>query len=164
VKQVFFTLYVAAIIKSHALSPGTWPDTTQEAVESMTYLIIVEVSYNISMLFLKLSLGLFFLRLVIDRRQRLAIKLLMVVSTITNFAISFWDIGVCGNPAHFYFNIFMGKCPSLSTEEAVAFMQATVNMMTDLMLLAIPFLLLRGSQMPRRVKAYVTAILFLAMA
>jgi len=161
---VFFSVYVAGCFKFHELVPGVSADSHDVAAQSMTWLIITEVTYSQSMIFLKLALGFFFLRLVISPVQRKLIYLVMIVSTFTNLFLSFWNIGLCGNPASYLTDVETGKCITDKAQFGVAYTQAIVNSITDVSLSCIPFMLLKGSRMPVSMRAYVTFILVLATA
>jgi hypothetical protein len=124
----------------------------------------MEVTYSQSILFLKLAIGYFFLRLAVDKWQRRTIYIAMILSTVMNIFVSFWDIGVCGNPAMYLFDIIEGKCAGMQWQLAVAYMQAGVNSITDITLSAIPFFLMKGSKLPSWVRVYVTGLLVLATA
>jgi hypothetical protein len=177
-KQIFFSVHVASSFKFHELVPGVVPMSMADAAASMSvrvqahqvslltskWLIITEVTYSQSILFLKLALGFFFLRLAVDKWQRRTIYLAMFLSSTVNLFVSFWDIGVCGNPASYLLDIMQGKCVSMQAQLAVAYLQAAVNSVTDITLCAIPFFLMRGSKLPSWIRAYVTGLLVLATA
>jgi hypothetical protein len=120
------------------------------------------VTYSQSIIFLKLSLGFFFLRLFVARLQRRIIFAVMILSTLTNLFLSFWDIAVCGNPSAYFWEVTTGKCADMKAQMGVAYTQAAVNALTDVTLSILPFFLLTGSQMKGSMRIYVTFILVLA--
>jgi hypothetical protein len=121
-----------------------------------------ETFFAAGMLFLKLSLGAFFLRIVVSTTQRRIIYTAIVISTIINFYIICMATFACGNPKWFLAKYVTGKCVSRKVLVFSGFLQASINTLTDLTFATIPFLLLRGSRLPTRVKLYVGGILILA--
>jgi len=114
------------------------------------------------MLFLKLSIGYFFLRLLILPAQRRVVYAVMILSTISNATLSIFDLFLCGNPKNFPVKVLSLQCVDTHTQEISAYLTAAINTVTDLTFAILPFWLLNNSMMPKRVKMYVFAILGLA--
>jgi len=115
------------------------------------------------MLFLKLSLCAFFLRILISRLQRGFVYAIVAISTITNLVEGIWINFVCGIPDNnFVLKILAHKCVSRWTEAGVAYTQASVNAFTDVALAIIPIWLLWSMQMKIWTKVSVGGILLLA--
>jgi len=118
--------------------------------------------YAWSMIFLKLSLGVFFLRILISHRQRYIVYIAMVLSLVVNLLDTFWNIFSCGNPTLYFAHRLSGKCASNALGMAESYVQTVANTGTDLTLACMPFFLLRGSIMPTSTKLSVGFILILA--
>jgi hypothetical protein len=114
------------------------------------------------MLFLKLGLGVFFLRILQTPWQRYIVYGVMVLSSTINFFCSFWAIFVCGNPAHYFTNIMTGKCVAQGPWQAIGYLQSATNMATDITLAIMPIPMLWGSKLSFRKKLGVALILMLA--
>lgn len=115
------------------------------------------------MLFLKLSLGAFFLRVLVTPLQRYFVFAMMVASVITNLMEGIWVIFLCGVPdGHYSLRILEKKCSSVPTQSGIAYSQAAVNTLTDIGLAAMPVWLLWRMEMKTSTKVSVGAILILA--
>lgn len=75
----------------------------------------------------------------------------------------FWNIGMCGNPSQYLLNTLTNKCVPQKAQEAMAYIQSFVNLITDIILAAIPVVILQRSRLPMKVKVYVLFILLLAL-
>jgi hypothetical protein len=126
------------------------------------FLMIHSAMYCCSILFLKLSLGLFLLRFLLSPWQRRLVYIAMIVSTLFNAFYLFWEIFNCGNPRTSLARAAANKCPSKQVEFGVALMQAVANVMTDIILTVMPVPLLWSMTMEWRVKISVGFILVLA--
>jgi hypothetical protein len=124
---------------------------------------VAEVSYAWTMVFLKLSLGYFFLRLLVTPAQRRTVYTVMYFAVCLNIALSIFDIFQCGNPHDYPLKIQLEKgCASQEVQKATAWIQAVFNAMTDLTFAIVPFWLLNNSMLPKNLKLYVIGILGLA--
>ena len=115
------------------------------------------------MVFLKLSLGYFFLRLLVTPAQRRTVYTVMYFAVALNISISIFDIFLCGNPKDYPLKIQLQRgCASQKVQRATAWIQAVFNAITDLTFFAVPYWLLSNSMLPRNLKLYVIGILGLA--
>ena len=113
-------------------------------------------------MFMKLSLGAFFLRILVEPWQRSTVYVIICVSTVTNFTIGFYDIFFCGNPTSIFDKIFIGKCAPYTANAGILYLQAVVNTLTDVALAMLPVPLLWNSKMNTKSKISVGLILMLA--
>ena len=114
------------------------------------------------MMFLKLSLGLFFLRILVVEWQRKTVWAVMILSTVVNFFCSFWAIFVCGNPANYLTSLLTEKCVPKGPWLAIGYLQSATNTATDVTLAFLPIPMLWGVQLSFQKKLLVTSILMLA--
>jgi hypothetical protein len=114
------------------------------------------------MLFLKLSLGLFFLRVLQTSWQRYTVYTAIALSTFVNFTFSFWTVFQCGNPSTFIAKLSKGDCHTQKSWKPTGLIQAGVNVVTDFTLAAMPLPMLWDSQMVVSKKIIIGAILSLA--
>jgi hypothetical protein len=125
--------------------------------------MIGEVSYCWTMTFLKLSLGYFFLRLLVTTAQRRTVYTVMYLSVVINLLSSIFEIFVCGNPHDFPLRIQLEEhCAPKKFQIAISYVQAALNTITDVTFAIVPFWLLNNSMLPRNLKIYVIGILGLA--
>src|ERR1700748_1653731 len=113
------------------------------------------------MIFVKLSLGMFFLRIIVQKQLRWIVYAAMTLSTVYNLFTSFWDIGVCGNPTNYLENLLKGNCVPKNAQIALTYIHGVVNTLTDIMFGCLPFLIMRHSSLPRNIKIYVCCLLVL---
>ncbi|KAH8728278.1 hypothetical protein GQ44DRAFT_702086 [Phaeosphaeriaceae sp. PMI808] len=115
------------------------------------------IFYNISTMFIKVSLCCFYLRLSPFINFRVAVYAVMVVSLIYSLLAAFGFAWVC-QPIEKYwdFSITTGSCINLT-----AFFLATacINAATDLALLVLPIFILKDLRLPARKKLGVALLL-----
>ena len=119
------------------------------------------VMYCCSILFLKLSIGVLFLRFIISPWQRRLVYAVMITSSFVNIVYAIWIVFNCGIPHNHNPNT-RRNCPSAHTSLGVSIAQAAVNATTDITLTIMPVPLLWGSTMKLREKISVCFILTLA--
>jgi len=160
--QLFFTLACACLMMVFHTVPGSRPTSPHAAQVASDFLLVHSAMYCCSILFLKLSLGIFFLRFLFSPWQRSLVYMAMIVSTLLNAFYLFWEIFNCGNPRTSMARAAANKCPPKRVEFGVAVMQAAGNVLTDIILTVMPVPLLWDTKMEWRVKVSVGFILVLA--
>ncbi|KIW06306.1 uncharacterized protein PV09_02771 [Verruconis gallopava] len=116
---------------------------------------VAEVLYIASMLMLKISAGIFFLRIVVSRYQRQILYCTISVATAFNLAYMIFIIFQCGPPrsaATFLLLNFEKKCTSSSSLLGMSYTAAAISALTDLIMALLPIKLLCQSQMSTREK------------
>lgn len=113
-------------------------------------------------MFLKLSLGLFFLRILVEPWHRQVVYVVMALSTAVNVFCSFWAIFVCGNPVHYLIRLVSGKCVAKGPWLAIGYLQSATNTATDIAMAILPIPMLWNIQMSLGKKFMVASILMLA--
>lgn len=110
-------------------------------------------------LFLKLSLAVFFLRIVVARWQRHII--IIGTSIFCLFTLAFFFIAVlrCGPPSQFLLNNAKGNCLPWSVTVPLNYIHGTLNAITDWIFVSLPILVIRNANMNRKGKASVIGVL-----
>lgn len=125
---------------------------------------MVECLYIVTMLFLKISLSVFFLRIMVRTWQRRVVQLSVFLATTFGIVYFFFAIFQCGAPVTAY-NIIrkmlLKQCLSSDEILGMAYTHASITLATDLALALIPMAMLHGSQMTKREKWVVYFILSL---
>jgi hypothetical protein len=119
------------------------------------------------MITLKISLGIFFLRIMVDRWQRYAVYFIVLVSTLAGLTLFFLTIFVCGVPvqAELYWQRKLEqRCASAATTLGVNYMHASVNSATDVSLALLPLTMMRKALIKKHEKRIVVAIFLVAVA
>lgn len=117
--------------------------------------------YLTTILFLKISLGLFFLRVVQKKWQRQIVYGTMILSTIIQFYHTVFIIFSCGNPTLYLEHMLSKKCVSKTIELGLAYEQAAVTTATDFVFALLPIPLLWTASLDRRSKLSVGFVLCL---
>lgn len=116
------------------------------------------IFYNLSTLFTKVSLGIFYLRLSpFSTSFRVIVVAVLAISIMSGALAAFGFAWVCQPIAKYWdFSIATGKCINLN-----AFFLATacINAATDLALLILPIFILRELNLPLRRKVGVAMLL-----
>jgi hypothetical protein len=113
-------------------------------------------------MFLKISIGLFFLQIVQTPRIRAVIYTCVGTSTIFSIAMLGFAIFQCGvydNIWDFIGKRFTGKCVSDAAALGMTFTHGAITIITDWMFLILPFFILRGTLMAKREKLAIGFVL-----
>lgn len=114
------------------------------------------------MVILKISLGIFYLRIAVERWQKWTIYITVGISTIFGTYYFFAAIFQCGNPSNFLRNAVSGKCSSGDvTLFAVNMTAGVINATSDLILAVLPITIIRKACMPMRAKVSAMFVLLL---
>jgi hypothetical protein len=119
------------------------------------------------MMTLKISLAVFFLRIIVRRWQRLAIYTTISISTGFSIAYFFFTIFQCGyftSPVQFFVKKLSGECVSRASIIGMNFTHAGVMTLTDWPFVILPLSLLRRSLLKRKEKFVVGFLLMLGAA
>jgi hypothetical protein len=114
---------------------------------------------------IKISLGGFFLRIVVEPWQRWVVIGAVVISCTLNIATVFFFIFMCGVPqggVQFFEKYIGGQCVSSSHQLIMYYFQACSGTLTDLTFALLPIAILRRSALPLRDKITAGGILLLA--
>jgi hypothetical protein len=121
------------------------------------------------MVFLKISLGIFFLRILIDRWQRLVVNYVVGLAGGFGFAYFFFSVFQCGVPsstngATFWEKELSNECASSTPVVlALAYAYAVITATSDVCLALLPIPVLKKARIKKREKLVVCAILLLAV-
>lgn len=125
--------------------------------------MVTQAFYILSLCFLKISIGIFILRLANEKWQRRLVYAVMVVVSIISFCHIWIVVFFCGNPRDYRVNYATHKCMPKPLQIGFVYEYAAVNTITDWILAALPFYILLKSQMSRSAKVSVSLILTLGL-
>lgn len=129
------------------------------------YLVITFGLYILTTVVFKISLAIFFLRVVNERWQRQVIWATVSIYTLVGIVWFFVAIFECGNPLQFAEKAALGQCLSWKRVlEPFNYFHGTLNAVTDWIFAIIPIFVVRGAQMTREARLSVIAILALGAA
>jgi hypothetical protein len=128
----------------------------------LQYVQLSEVFYILTTTMLKISLGLFFLRVLTKRWQRLLFHVVLGISATYGFFYVITSIFACGNPAKIA-DTFLGskKCLPSTFILATGYMYGTLNVLADWTFVLVPISVLLDSSLDRRSKISVSCVMAL---
>lgn len=122
-------------------------------------------SYALTSVFLKISLGFFFLRIIIEPWQRVVIYICMAISTIYGFVYFGIVTFGCGDPANFLLRTVQHKCISIPDVIIPAsYVHTALNAATDWVMAMLPIVTIWKLNMPRITKFWAYLLLALGAA
>jgi len=162
IAQVFFTCYCISIYETIRLVPGNERPSYQTLIEEFQWHLSLVLMYNCCTLFLKLSLGFFFLRVLTDRWQLVVAYTVMAFVTIINIAEFWFYLFSCGNPKHYAQSMIVGGCVSSVVTLTMLYVQFATNLAIDIVIVLLPMPTLWKSSIDLRAKWSVAFIFLLA--
>lgn len=136
------------------------------STDTSQLLLLCETFYIWTVLFLKLSVGLFYLRLAAEKWQRGVVWFLMGISTAFSLALFFLVVFQCGVPSDMVEFVIKKAtkqgCITGYQIQAVTFTHAAITAFTDWVFVALPFFILRKTKMQGREKAVVGILMAFA--
>jgi len=108
--------------------------------------------YILTTVALKISLAIFFLRIVIRQWQRRVIWITTAIYTIYATAFAFVAVFQCGIPTNFLIKEAVGICIKDDVLQPLNYIHASLNAVSDWTFAFLPVFLLWNSQMPRSAK------------
>jgi hypothetical protein len=128
------------------------PSVQAHELMSMQYLTASFALYAATMMILKVSLGLFYLRVSVATWQRWTVYITLAISTTFGTFYFFVAIFQCGNPADFLIHAIEGKCGNVKAVTPVNITATVINAVSSLVLVGLPIALIRQARLPMRVK------------
>jgi hypothetical protein len=119
------------------------------------------------MIFLKIALGVFFLRILVERWQRWVVYNVVTLASLFGFGYFVYTIFQCGVPSstdgsRFWEKEIDGKCYSKPAEVlGLGYAHAIITALSDVCLAIVPIPVLKKARIKRREKIIVWGILLL---
>ncbi|KAF2669659.1 hypothetical protein BT63DRAFT_455645 [Microthyrium microscopicum] len=161
----FFTVYCATSLWASSIVSELNSLTRSQLNDAVNAVILIEVFYILTMLMLKISLGIFFLRVTIQPACRKTIYAAMTLSTAYGVPYLFYTIFQCGyfpSAISFFQMKLAGQCVSKLSLLIMNYTHAATSTLTDVTFFILPFFMLRPSQIKTKDKIIVGFILALA--
>jgi hypothetical protein len=132
------------------------------------WLLTAESFYVLTMLVLKISLALFFLRIMVKPWQQRVVYITITVSSLVSIGYFFFAVFQCGYTSGSAWVFFVRKltdqCVTPTQIIAVSYTHAGVTTLTDIIFAVLPLFMLRGSRIAARERWIVSFILVLGAA
>ncbi|OCL06326.1 hypothetical protein AOQ84DRAFT_223942 [Glonium stellatum] len=161
--NIVFTFYCISMLYVQAHGGGTHLTEPTEIAKVINWTIAGEDTYIVTMCILKISLGIFFNRIVVKPWQRYVIFGVVAVSTLQSLASFFFIIFRCGpSPGHYLVMQLEGKCAPRWLNLLFLYMHAGITTITDWIFAMLPVSILWHTKMDVRSKLSVGFILTLS--
>ncbi|KAK0254006.1 hypothetical protein LTR91_010525 [Friedmanniomyces endolithicus] len=148
--NVIYTVYCATAFILNDYNPelmlGLLP--LDEYGEVFSYLLATIALYITTTVAIKIALGLFFLRIMVEKWQRRVIYATVGFSSLYGLAFLFFGIFQCGNPTGYLIHSLQGDCVSRESLLSVNITAGVINALADWILATLPIFLLRKVQIP----------------
>ncbi|KAI5204134.1 hypothetical protein E4T39_03808 [Aureobasidium subglaciale] len=156
------TSLLMSIAMSEINPPGVGDPDTVNGI--LTLVVCIFGLYILTTVIFKLSLAVFFLRVVNQRWQRQVIIGSVTLYTLFGIAWLFVAMFQCGSPGNYGKNEAAGKClPFKTVLRPLNYIHGVFNAVTDWIFAIIPIFVVRSAQMHRQQKITVCTILGLGV-
>jgi hypothetical protein len=118
------------------------------------------------MMALKISLSLWFYKLMQRPWQRLVITIMLIVTLTVGLAYFLFGIFQCGIPnggQAFWEKKLENKCVSQQTNEGLSYTHGLLNALIDIILVAMPIAMIWGAKLSTKEKLSIIIIIFIAI-
>ncbi|KAI1548614.1 hypothetical protein PtrSN001C_002005 [Pyrenophora tritici-repentis] len=146
-----FILAIARRTKRAAYKPYDEDDVRL----SLIFVQLSEVFYILTTTLLKVSLGLFFLRVLTKKWQKLIFHIALVISTIYGFLYVFVALFQCGDPTRLADNLLHPSSPNCLPSAflmCTGYVYGIINVIADWTFVLLPVSVLMDSDLDRRSK------------
>jgi len=155
--QAAFLVHIAWLEQNRDLR---LPKPLSDALE---YVVLEFAFYLFTSLALKLSLAVFFLRIVLAQWQRRIIIISTVIFSVYTFSFFFVAVFQCGSPDKYLLHKVQGKCISWSVLGPMNYVHGVMNALTDWIFVSLPILVVRRANMNGRDKWSVVFVLVIGV-
>ncbi|KAF2874168.1 hypothetical protein BDV95DRAFT_604366 [Massariosphaeria phaeospora] len=160
---MMFTVYCASMLILESNGGGTHVTNVGQMIMLTKWVIVSEAMYVLTIMVLKISLAIFFARIVVKQWQLTTIYIAVAVNIISSLASFFYVFLRCGPDLDKYvYNQLAWNCTPKALDRFIAFQQASFTTLTDIVFVLLPVLILWNASMNLRSKISVGLILSLA--
>ncbi|PMB68089.1 hypothetical protein BM221_006266 [Beauveria bassiana] len=168
VAQIIFTSMCAFIFEGVRRGMGRHNaaiESDDDTVAALMWQAIATIAYILSMMFVKLSIGVFLLRLSARKVYTIIIKISLVVVTLYTLGVFFWDVFQCMPVAKQWdYRITEGHCASGQDIINAAYAISVLTVVSDWLYALLPIPMLWNVKMTKQAKVTVVLILGLVSA
>ncbi|KAK7427933.1 hypothetical protein QQZ08_005546 [Neonectria magnoliae] len=165
--QLIFTVSCVFILLGVQSGMGRHNEAIEDdndEVDALMWQALATATYVIDMMFIKLSIGVFLLRLSVQKVYTWILWVSLVIITIWSCVIFFWDIFQCSPiEKQWDFRITDGQCVTADQIVAAAYSISVMTILSDWLYALLPVPMLWTVKMTKQAKATVIAILGLGI-
>ncbi|POS79481.1 hypothetical protein DHEL01_v202133 [Diaporthe helianthi] len=166
VAQVIFTISCTFILLGVDTGLGRHNSSVpqDQEIQALKWQALATATYVLNMMFIKLSIGFFLLRLAVQKRYLYTIYATMFVVLIWSLALWFWDIFQCSPvPAQWDYTIPNLRCVSAQEVVSAAYSLSVMTIVTDWLFALLPIPMIWHVKMSPQAKATVFVVLGLGV-
>ncbi|CZR65727.1 related to integral membrane protein pth11 [Phialocephala subalpina] len=166
ISQVIFTLSCSFILRGVHYGMGRHNSTLSQEnqIQSLKYQAFATLSYVANMMFIKLSIAIFLLRIAVERPYIWILRISMIVVAVWSVAIFIYDLFQCiPVAAQWDTTIKNAKCDSGGSFAAAAYSISVMTIVTDWLYALLPIPMIWSVQMSVQAKATVVFVLSLGV-
>ncbi|UNI19060.1 hypothetical protein JDV02_005277 [Purpureocillium takamizusanense] len=167
VAQLIFTLTCAMVIEGVNKGMGKHNaaiTNEDDRVAALMWQALATAIYILDMMFIKLSIGIFLLRLAVGKVYKYILMVSLVVIALWSLGIFFWDVFQCNPVAKQWdFRIDHGHCASADEIISAAYALSVMTVLSDWLYALLPIPMLWSVKMTKQAKATVIVILGLGI-
>ncbi|KAJ8116353.1 hypothetical protein OPT61_g2215 [Boeremia exigua] len=158
-----FTAYSGSQIYIEANGGGTHVTSLEQLQDLTKWAVVGESTYLMAMMIVKISLGIFFARIVIAPWHIRLIYVTVGANVLSSATSFFYVIFRCGSNLERYVLLQLkNQCTSRSLDRFMAYQSATFSTLTDLFFVVLPVVVLWNANMDRKSKISAGFVLCLA--
>ncbi|PHH63449.1 hypothetical protein CDD81_5828 [Ophiocordyceps australis] len=165
--QLIFTVACAFILEGVRRGLGRHNDAVPEAsdrVAALMWQALATALYILDMMFIKLSIGIFLLRLSVGKVYQYILQVSLVVIALWSMGVFLWDVFQCTPVAKQWdFRITHGRCASPGEIISAAYAISALSIISDWLYALLPIPMVWNVKMTKQAKATVIVILGLGI-
>ncbi|EUC28518.1 hypothetical protein COCCADRAFT_30238 [Bipolaris zeicola 26-R-13] len=161
---MLFTVYCALILAMTFRAKSIKPWTPTSIRTTLIFVQLSEVFYLLTTTFLKVSLGLFFLRVLTKKWQKHVFHTVLTIGVVYGFFYFFIVLFQCGDPRHIgddFIQKSSDKCLPPALRMSAGYIYGIINVLADWTFVLIPISVLMDSDLDRRSKMSVGMVMAL---
>ncbi|EUC42659.1 hypothetical protein COCMIDRAFT_39291 [Bipolaris oryzae ATCC 44560] len=161
---MLFTTYCAFILAMNFRAKSIEPWTQASIHTTLIFVQLSEVFYLLTTTFLKVSLGIFFLRVLTKKWQKHVFHTVLTIGVVYGFFYFFIILFQCGDPRHIadgFIQKKSDKCLPPALRMSAGYIYGIINVLADWTFVLIPISVLMDSDLDRRSKMSVGMVMAL---
>ncbi|KAL1881321.1 hypothetical protein Daus18300_001174 [Diaporthe australafricana] len=158
---IMFILFVTCVnIGVHYGTGRHYADLTQQNFENaMQFWYYCYIWYCWTMIFSKISIGIFLLRIIVERIQIWFIYIALAINVMTGLVFFFVTTLQCQPVSYFWHKSQPGTCIPISIIIGLTYLYSSLNIICDFTFALLPIFIVRKLNMKRRMKIAIIPLL-----
>ncbi|KAK9784358.1 hypothetical protein SCARD494_12970 [Seiridium cardinale] len=159
--KISFTLFVTCAITGVHYGTGRHRVnlSTHDFEEAMKYWWLCYIWYCVTMISSKLSIGVFLLRITVQKIHHYILYILMFLSVMTGLVFFFVTLFQCHPVTYFWYKEQDGTCIDSSIIAALTYLYSAISVICDFTFALLPLHIIHGLQMNKNTKLALIPIL-----